>query len=115
MMFPLTLTLTFYSLIYCTNALPIYCTNALYLCAVCTKEKLYVLDVAARVDQCAAFMVGQLWGAIEFPSPFGRDLLPEVLSLSLSHTHTLTHSLSLALTQLYALTAPVLKEFETDS
>ena len=96
-----------------SDSLPIYCTNAPYLCAVCTKEKLYVLDVAARVDQCAAFMVGQLWGAIEFPSPFGRDLLPEVLSHT--HTHSLTHSLSLALTQLYALMAPVLKESETDS
>ena len=45
-----------------------------------------MLDVAARVDQCAAFMVGQLWGAIEFPSPFGRDLLPEVLSRLLTRT-----------------------------
>lgn len=46
--------------------------------AVFSKGKLYVLDVAARIDQCAAFLVGQQWGAIEFPSPFGRDLLPEV-------------------------------------
>ena len=62
-----------------------------------------MLDVAARVDQCAAFMVGQLWGAIEFPSPFGRDLLPEVPSHSHTHTHTLTLTLTLTHTHTLSL------------
>ncbi|CAH1788725.1 unnamed protein product [Owenia fusiformis] len=44
---------------------------------VLTGGKIYVLDLAAKIDQCAEFVCKSKWGDIEFPPPFGRDLLPE--------------------------------------
>jgi len=41
------------------------------------QNQVYPLDFVARLDDTAAFLVGDLWGDIEFPAPFGRDLTPE--------------------------------------
>ncbi len=35
-------------------------------------KDVYVLDLAAKLDDTAAYMCGKKWGGIEFPSPFGR-------------------------------------------
>ncbi|ESO97048.1 hypothetical protein LOTGIDRAFT_201946 [Lottia gigantea] len=40
-------------------------------------EKIYVLDLAAKIDQTAEFLCKSKWGVMEFPPPFGRDALPE--------------------------------------
>ena len=40
--------------------------------------KIYILDLAAKLDQCAEFLCKSKWGNVEFPPPFGRDALPEV-------------------------------------
>eukprot|EP01087_Luapelamoeba_hula_P004751 TRINITY_DN146_c0_g2_i1.p1 TRINITY_DN146_c0_g2~~TRINITY_DN146_c0_g2_i1.p1 ORF type:complete len:1102 (-),score=204.97 TRINITY_DN146_c0_g2_i1:97-3402(-) len=40
-------------------------------------EKIHVLDLAARLDETAHFECSSLWGPLDFPSPFGRPLLPE--------------------------------------
>lgn len=42
-----------------------------------TGGKIYVLDLAAKIDQCAEYLCKAKWGDIEFPPPFGRDALPE--------------------------------------
>eukprot|EP00127_Corallochytrium_limacisporum_P006078 Clim_evm27s218 gene=Clim_evmTU27s218 len=42
-----------------------------------TGGKIHVLDVAAKIDQTADFEVGDKWGQISFPPPFGRDATPE--------------------------------------
>ncbi|KAK7109151.1 ATP-citrate synthase-like [Littorina saxatilis] len=39
--------------------------------------KIYILDLAAKIDQCAEYLCKAKWGDIEFPPPFGRDALPE--------------------------------------
>jgi len=54
---------------------------------VCTGGRIYVLDLAAKLDQTAEFESGKLWNAvlqasdpgaeIDFPAPFGRDSTPE--------------------------------------
>ncbi|XP_041367223.1 ATP-citrate synthase-like isoform X2 [Gigantopelta aegis] len=44
---------------------------------VVTGSKIYVLDMAAKIDQCAEYLCKSKWGDIQFPPPFGRDLLPE--------------------------------------
>lgn len=46
--------------------------------AVVMGNKVYVLDLAARVDSTAEFMCKNDWGDLSFPPPFGRDALPEV-------------------------------------
>ena len=38
---------------------------------------MYVLDLAAKLDQTAGYVCQNIWGEIEFPAPFGRPLLPE--------------------------------------
>ena len=40
--------------------------------------KVYILDLAAKLDQCAEYLCKQTWGDIEFPPPFGREAFPEV-------------------------------------
>ena len=35
------------------------------------------LDLAAKVDEAAAYLVGKEWGDIDFPAPFGRQPAPE--------------------------------------
>ena len=42
-----------------------------------TGGNIYILDLAAKIDQCAEFMCKSKWGEIEFPPPFGREALPE--------------------------------------
>lgn len=39
--------------------------------------QVFVLDLAAKLDQCAEFLCKAKWGDVEFPPPFGRDALPE--------------------------------------
>ncbi|EDO37585.1 predicted protein [Nematostella vectensis] len=43
-------------------------------------DKIYALDLAAKLDQTAEFICKTKWGDIEFPPPFGRDAFPEVHS-----------------------------------
>lgn len=38
--------------------------------------KVIPLDMAAKIDETAKFEVGNGWGKVEFPPPFGRPLLP---------------------------------------
>ncbi|EDQ92123.1 uncharacterized protein MONBRDRAFT_35919 [Monosiga brevicollis MX1] len=40
-------------------------------------NELYVLDLAAKLDQTAEYLCNDKWGNISFPPPFGRDALPE--------------------------------------
>lgn len=42
-----------------------------------TKDGIYILDLAAKLDATAEFICKQKWGEVEFPPPFGRDALPE--------------------------------------
>lgn len=44
---------------------------------VVVNDKIYVLDLAAKVDQTAEFEVGDKWGRLDFPAPFGRAQTPE--------------------------------------
>lgn len=44
---------------------------------VVTGGSVYVLDLAAKIDQCAEYLCKAQWGELEFPPPFGRDALPE--------------------------------------
>ena len=44
---------------------------------VITSSKVYVLDLAAKLDATAEFMCKSAWGEVEYPPPFGRDALPE--------------------------------------
>ncbi len=41
------------------------------------KDKIYPLDLAAKLDDTAEFLSTQKWGKITFPSPFGRVLTKE--------------------------------------
>lgn len=40
-------------------------------------DQLSVLDMAAKVDETASFLVGDKWGELEFPPAFGRAKFPE--------------------------------------
>lgn len=44
---------------------------------VITGGKVYVLDLAAKLDATADFICRAKWGEIEYPPPFGRDAFPE--------------------------------------
>lgn len=44
---------------------------------VVTKDSIYVLDLAAKLDSTADFICRPKWGDIEYPPPFGRDAYPE--------------------------------------
>ncbi|KAJ2939904.1 hypothetical protein O0L34_g6610 [Tuta absoluta] len=44
---------------------------------VVTNERIYLLDLAAKLDQTADFICSPKWGQITFPPPFGRDAYPE--------------------------------------
>jgi ATP citrate (pro-S)-lyase len=46
--------------------------------------KIYILDLAARLDETAMFLCSEQWKTrsgepIEFPAPFGRDMTTEVV------------------------------------
>ena len=47
--------------------------------------KVHMLDLAAKLDSTAEYLCKLDWGDIEFPPPFGRDALPEVMKPSLRH------------------------------
>lgn len=44
---------------------------------VVTGGQIYLLDLAAKLDQTADFICAKNWGAVQFPPPFGRDAYPE--------------------------------------
>lgn len=44
---------------------------------VVTEDKIYILDLASKIDQTADFLCKSKWGEIDFPPPFGRDAYPE--------------------------------------
>lgn len=44
---------------------------------VVTGGQVFVLDLAAKLDQCAEYLCKQQWGDVEFPPPFGREAYPE--------------------------------------
>lgn len=37
-------------------------------------ERITPLDMAAKIDETAAFLCGPKWGEIDFPAPFGERL-----------------------------------------
>ena len=45
---------------------------------VVTKDGVYILDLAAKVDATADYICKVKWGDIYFPPPFGREAYPEV-------------------------------------
>lgn len=44
---------------------------------VVTKDAIYILDLAAKLDSTADFICRSKWGDIDYPPPFGRDAYPE--------------------------------------
>ncbi|MFT7797582.1 ATP-citrate synthase-like [Arapaima gigas] len=44
---------------------------------VVTKDGVFVLDMAAKIDATADFICKAKWGDVEFPPPFGREAYPE--------------------------------------
>ena len=43
--------------------------------------KVHMLDLAAKLDSTAEYLCKLEWGDVEFPPPFGRDALLEVVTL----------------------------------
>lgn len=35
-------------------------------------DRITPLDMAAKIDETASFLIGQKWGDIDFPAPFGE-------------------------------------------
>ena len=54
--------------------------------------KIFMLDLAAKIDQTAEYLCKAKWGDIEFPPPFGREALPEVSVNNLTFKSSLIHS-----------------------
>ncbi|OTF75822.1 ATP-citrate synthase-like protein, partial [Euroglyphus maynei] len=50
---------------------------SLSLSTVITRDSIYILDLAAKLDATAEYLCKQKWGEISFPPPFGRDAFPE--------------------------------------
>lgn len=44
---------------------------------VVTKDGVFVLDMAAKIDATADYLCKAKWGDVEFPPPFGREAYPE--------------------------------------
>jgi ATP citrate (pro-S)-lyase len=44
---------------------------------VISEGKIYIMDLAAKLDATADFICRSKWGEIEYPPPFGRDAYPE--------------------------------------
>ena len=44
---------------------------------VVTQGKVWVLDLAAKLDATADFVCRNKWGEVDYPPPFGRDAYPE--------------------------------------
>ena len=55
-------------------------SHRVYLCyhLVIIGQSIYMLDLAAKLDQTAEFICKLNWGNLTFPPPFGREALPEV-------------------------------------
>lgn len=47
--------------------------------------KIYILDLAAKLDQCAEYLCKAEWGEVEYPAPFGREAYPEVSQSTIHH------------------------------
>ena len=45
--------------------------------AVVVDGTIYVLDMAAKLDDTADYLCGDKWGVGDFPAPFGRKGWPE--------------------------------------
>jgi ATP citrate (pro-S)-lyase len=43
------------------------------------ENRVYILDLASKLDQTADFLCKSKWGEINFPPPFGREAFPEVI------------------------------------
>ena len=52
--------------------------GCLLFITVVTDKGIYVLDLAAKLDQCAEYLCKQMWGEVDFPPPFGREAFAEV-------------------------------------
>lgn len=48
---------------------------------VVTKDGVFVLDMAAKIDATADYICKAKWGDVDFPPPFGREAYPEVRAL----------------------------------
>lgn len=48
------------------------------LLQVVTKDGVYVLDMAAKIDATADYICKAKWGDVDFPPSFGREAYPEV-------------------------------------
>lgn len=48
---------------------------------VVTKDGVFVLDMAAKIDATADYICKAKWGDVDFPPPFGREAYPEVREL----------------------------------
>ena len=44
---------------------------------VVTGGKIYILDLAAKLDATADYVCRAKWGEVDYPAPFGRDAFPE--------------------------------------
>lgn len=67
----------------CTLLPPPFASHSFlrFLCfflPVVTKDGVYVLDMAAKIDATADYICKAKWGNVEFPPPFGREAYPEV-------------------------------------
>lgn len=47
-----------------------------------TKDGVFVLDMAAKIDATADYLCKAKWGDVEFPPPFGREAYPEVRTIT---------------------------------
>lgn len=45
---------------------------------VVTRDGVFVLDLAAKIDATADYVCKAQWGDVDFPPPFGREAYPEV-------------------------------------
>ena len=58
---------------------------------VVTEGGVYILDLAAKLDQCAEYICKQTWGEIDYPPPFGREAYPEVYNFNFLPVNTFTN------------------------
>ena len=42
-----------------------------------SRAEIVPLDLAAKIDETAAFLNASMWGHLDFPAPFGRKEFPE--------------------------------------
>ena len=56
--------------------MPLYLAERIYQ-VLSMYLKVYILDLAAKLDATADFVCRAKWGTIEYPPPFGRDAYPE--------------------------------------